>query len=138
MFVTLFLAILDIRTGNLVYTNGGHNPPMIVRSDGDPEFLKPTGPAVGMLPGANFKMGQARLGPGDLLYTYTDGVPDARAPDGTFFSEQHLFSIVGEGAPSAQALVSDIEARLFAHISGAPQFDDITMLALRRASDDGG
>ncbi|CAN5719963.1 hypothetical protein BH23DEI1_BH23DEI1_07990 [soil metagenome] len=132
-FATMFFGVLDPSTGALVYINGGHNPPVLHRTDGSQSFLKPTGPAVGMLPGVKFKMGQARLEPGDILYAYTDGVPDARSPTSAFFTEKRLFDIVGSGAPSAQALVDDIEGQLQAHIGDAPQFDDITMLALRRA-----
>jgi phosphoserine phosphatase RsbU/P len=103
------------------------------RADGTQVYLKPTGPAVGMLPGVKFKMGQAKLEPGDLLFAYTDGVTDARSPSGAFFSERRLFDVVSAGSPTAQALVDDVAAQLTAHIAEAPQFDDITMLAVRRA-----
>lgn len=136
-FATMFFGMLDPSTGALTYINGGHNPPMIVRASGEPQFLKPTGPAVGMLPGAKFEMGNTHLDRGDILYAYTDGVTDARSPDGAFFSEQHLFDIVGRGSPSAAALVADIDSRLKTHIGTAPQFDDITMIAVRRTPDDG-
>jgi phosphoserine phosphatase RsbU/P len=131
-FATMFFGVLDPNSGALVYINGGHNPPVLHRSDGRQELLKPTGPAVGMLPGVKFKMGQARLDPGDVLYAYTDGVTDARSPSGAFFTERRLFDIVAAGAPSAQALVDDVERQVTAHIAHAPQFDDITMLAIRR------
>jgi phosphoserine phosphatase RsbU/P len=132
-FATMFFGVLDPSNGALVYINGGHNPPVLHRADGSQVYLKPTGPAVGMLPGVKFKMGQAKLEPGDVLFAYTDGVTDARAPDGAFFGERRLFELVAGGAPSAQALVEDVAAQLTAHIAEAPQFDDITMLALRRA-----
>lgn len=135
-FATVFFGVLDPANGSLIYINGGHNPPVIVHEDGAQEFLKPTGPAVGMLPGVKFKMGQTRLKPGDLLYLYTDGVTDARSPEGAFFTEQRLFSLVGRGAPSAQALVDEVEGQLKAHIGDAAQFDDITMMALRRTPGD--
>ncbi len=131
-FATMFFGVLDPVSGALVYINGGHNPPVLHRVDGSQTYLKPTGPAVGMLPGVTFKMGHARLEPGDLLYAYTDGVTDARSPDGAFFTEKRLFDVVAGGASSALALVDDIEAQLKAHIADAPQFDDITMMALRR------
>ncbi len=130
----MFFGVLDPVSGALVYINGGHNPPVLHRVDGTQTYLKPTGPAVGMLPGVTFKMGNARLDPGDLLYAYTDGVTDARSPTGAFFTEKRLFEVVAAGAASAHALVDDIEAQLKAHIAEAPQFDDITMMALRRHS----
>ena len=132
-FATMFFGVLDPSNGALVYINGGHNPPVLHRADGSQVYLKPTGPAVGMLPGVKFRMGQAKLEPGDVLFAYTDGVTDARAPDGAFFTERRLFDIVAGGARSAQALVEDVAAQLTTHIAEAPQFDDITMLALRRA-----
>lgn len=131
-FATMFFGVLDPTSGALVYINGGHNPPVLHRTDGTQTYLKPTGPAVGMLPGVTFKLGHTRLEPGDILFAYTDGVTDARSSSGEFFTEQRLFDVVAQGAPSAQSLVSDIEARLKAHIADAPQFDDITMVALRR------
>lgn len=132
-FATMFVGVLDPTNGALVYINGGHNPPVLHRADGTQVYLKPTGPAVGMLPGVKFKMGQAKLEPGDVLFTYTDGVTDARSPSGAFFSERRLFDVVAAGAPTAQALVDDVAAQLTAHIAEAPQFDDITMLAVRRS-----
>lgn len=131
-FATMFFGVLDPVSGALVYINGGHNPPVLQRADGSQTFLKPTGPAVGMLPGVTFKMGHAQLDPGDLLFAYTDGVTDARSPAGAFFTEKRLFDLVGHGAPSAEAMVGGVEAQLHAHIADAPQFDDITMIALRR------
>jgi hypothetical protein len=79
-FATMFFGVLDPSNGALVYINGGHNPPVLHRADGTQVYLKPTGPAVGMLPGVKFKMGQAKLEPGDVLFAYTDGVTDARSP----------------------------------------------------------
>ena len=134
-FATMFFGLFDPTNGSLLYINGGHNPPVIVRADGTTVFLKPTGPAVGMLPGVTYKIGQTRLGPGDLLYAYTDGVTDARSPDGKFFSEARLFSLVAEGALNAKELIANIEGQLKEHIGGAAQFDDITMIALRREAD---
>lgn len=131
-FATMFFGLLDPASGALTYINGGHNPPVLHRTDGTQTYLKPTGPAVGMLPGVTFRMGQARLEPGDVLFAYTDGVTDARAPSGAFFTERRLFDVVAAGAASAEALVGDIERQLKAHIADAPQFDDITMMALRR------
>lgn len=133
-FVTLFFGVLDPRSGSLIYINGGHNPPLLVRAAGGVEPLPPTGPAVGMLPHVRYRMGQTRLEPGDVLFAYTDGVTDARSPDGAFFGEARLHALVERGMDSAGALVAAIEDELQGHMRGAPRFDDITMLALQRAS----
>jgi phosphoserine phosphatase RsbU/P len=131
-FATLFMGVLDPSNGSLIYINGGHNPPVLLRADGTSEMLKPTGPAVGMFPGAKFTIAQARLRPGDTLYTYTDGVPDARSPSEEFWGMGRLRQHLQGGVASAEALVATITADLQAHIGSAAQFDDITMLALRR------
>ena len=78
MFATLFFGALDPSTGLLMYVNGGHNPPYIVGPDGIRAQLEPTGPALGIVPGAEYKIRQVRLEPGDTLFAYTDGVTDAR------------------------------------------------------------
>ena len=80
MFATTFFAVLDPATGQLNYVNGGHNPPVVIGPDGIKDRLKPTGPAPGMLPNVDYRIGQAQLDPGDILFTFTDGVTDAKNP----------------------------------------------------------
>jgi sigma-B regulation protein RsbU (phosphoserine phosphatase) len=134
MFATLFFGVLNPATGMLTYINGGHNPPVIVSATGViKERLAPTGPAVGMLPDSEFGIKQVTLDPGDLLMTFTDGVPEARNPNGDFFTDQRLLSILEQPDPTVAALLDRIEATLQNHIAEADQFDDITMLAVRRA-----
>jgi sigma-B regulation protein RsbU (phosphoserine phosphatase) len=133
MFATLFFGVLDPITGLLAYINGGHNPPVILDPAGAIKArLKPTGPAVGMLPDMIFNIQQVTLEPGDMLLTFTDGVLDARDPAGELFTENRLLSLLSEPAPSAPALLDRLEASLNAHIADADQFDDITILAARR------
>lgn len=133
MFATLFFGVLDPAVGRLTYVNGGHDPPAIVGPDGVVKTrLVPTGPAVGMLPDVDFDIQQVTLEPGDLLMTFSDGVSDARNPDGERFTVEGLFSLLEQPAPSVVALLDRIEASLYAHIADADQFDDITMLAARR------
>jgi len=132
-FATLFMGVLDPTNGSLIYINGGHNPPLLRRVDGTLEPLKPTGPAVGMFPGAKFTIAQARLRPGDTLYAYTDGIPDARSASAEFYGMGRLLHHLEREVTSAEALVATIKDDLQAHIGTAAQFDDITMLALRRS-----
>lgn len=133
-FATLFMGVLDPSNGSLIYINGGHNPPIVLRVDGSMEALKPTGPAVGMFPGAKFTIAQARLRPGDVLYAYTDGVTDARSTSGEFWGMERIHEHLKPGVASAESLVATITQDLGEHIGQAAQFDDITMLALRRLS----
>jgi sigma-B regulation protein RsbU (phosphoserine phosphatase) len=133
MFATLFFGVLDPASGRLAYINGGHNPPFVLDAAGELKSrLRPTGPAVGMLPDMIFKTEQVMLEAGDLLLTFTDGVLDARNPAGQHFSEKHLLPLLQQPIASATALLDQLDAILQAHIANADQFDDITLLAVRR------
>ena len=132
-FATMFFGLVDPMTGALAYINAGHNPPYIVGADGVIKGkLKSTGPAVGMFAGASFAIDQAELEPGDFLFTYTDGVTEARNAAGEFFTEGRLASLLSEPCVSASALLDRFQAELLAFIGDAVQFDDITMLAVHR------
>ena len=133
MFATLFFGVLDPASGLLTYINGGHNPPVVLDSAGKVKArLKPTGPAVGMLSNMVFETQQVILEPGDLLFTFTDGVLDARNPASQLFTEKSLLPLLQQPIASAAALVDRIEITLKAHIGSADQFDDITLLAVHR------
>ena len=133
MFATTFFGILDPTTGQLTYVNGGHNPPVILNQAGEIiARLKPTGPAPGMLADAEFGIGQALLQPGDILYMFTDGVTDARDVQGQLFTEPRALEILAHPSGSAKQLIDRIDHALIQHIGRAAQFDDITMLAVRR------
>jgi sigma-B regulation protein RsbU (phosphoserine phosphatase) len=133
MFATTFFAILDPATGQLNYVNGGHNPPVLIGPDGIKERLKATGPAPGVLPDVDYRIGQTQMEPGDILFTFTDGVTDAKNPAGQMFSEKRMLALIEPPAESALALLDRVDDALRAHISTANQFDDITMLAARRS-----
>lgn len=132
MYATLFFGVLNPATGLLTYINGGHEPLFIVGSTGVKASLEYTGKAVGIIPNTKFKIQQFQLEPGDILIGYTDGVTDARAPSGEFFTGKQLRSLLDQPAPSASALLERIKTNLFDHIDNAQQFDDITMLAVQR------
>ena len=132
-FATLFFGVLDPASGVLIYVNGGHNPPVLVRGgSGEQILLPPTGPAVGILEDSRYVLGSTRLGPGDALFVYTDGVVDARNLDGRQFTMARLREVIEQPSESAQGLIDNVDDSLRAHVTAADQFDDITMLALRR------
>jgi phosphoserine phosphatase RsbU/P len=132
-FATLFFGVLDPGSGKMIYVNGGHNPPLLIRAAGGaPETLDPTGPAVGVLPGGEFGMGSVLLQPGDTLFAYTDGVTEARNEAGDFLGDARLRAVLSEPATSADAVVGRVEELLRAHTGEAEQNDDITMLAVHR------
>ncbi len=130
-FVTLFFGILDPRTGDLIYVNGGHNPPVVMRAAGGFDKLPPTGPAVGVIPEAKFRYAHTRLAPGDTLFAYTDGVPEGRNPQGEFFGEERMFEALEQPTTSAETVLSNIEQALHAFNAYSEQFDDITMMSVR-------
>jgi sigma-B regulation protein RsbU (phosphoserine phosphatase) len=130
-FATLFFALLDPATGRLWYVNCGHNPPVLRSVGGGYRLLSPTGPALGLIAGSVFTHGHVRMEHDDLLFAYTDGVPDARDGAGRFFTEQQMLALVAQ-ATCAEDLLSRIDRAIRAHVGTAEQFDDITMLALRR------
>jgi len=133
MFATLFFGILDPDSGALSYINGGHEPLFIVRpAGGVKERLSFTGPAVGIEPEIDFKIQQTHMDSGDILLGYTDGVTEAGASDGAFFTMEHLVSILETPASTATELLDRIASKIQEHVGGADQFDDITMLAIRR------
>jgi serine phosphatase RsbU (regulator of sigma subunit) len=133
MFATLFFGILDPVSGKLSYVSGGHEPILVVGADGGvKERLASTGPAVGIEPKTNFKMRQSRLEPGEILLGYTDGVVEANASDGEFFTMERLVSTLDAPAPSAADLLERIAGSVEKHIGEADQFDDVTLLAIRK------
>ena len=133
MFATLFFGVIDPDSGVLSYINGGHEPLFIVGPDGGvKDRLASTGPSVGIEPNIRFNIGQTRLDPGDILVGYTDGVVEACASDGGFFTMDRLVATLDEPASSAKELLDRIAAGVQEHIGAADQFDDVTMLAIRR------
>ena len=133
MFVTVFCGILDFARGTLAYSNGGHDAPLLGRAGAGFEFLKSVG---GLMLGATrdgrYEAGSHALQPGDLLLCYTDGVTEAMNPQQEIFSQNRLRESMAEmdGAEAAH-LVRLLHAEIRAFAQGAPQSDDIAMLALK-------
>ena len=133
MFATLFIGMVDPRNGELAYINAGHNPPFIIGADGALKAtLKPSGPAVGMLPGIDFEIEFAQFDPGDVLFAYTDGVTEARSETREFYTEKRLLDTLNHPAISASDVVDRIAGDVHAFIGDADRFDDITMIAVQR------
>lgn len=133
MFATLFFGVLDPQAGELYYINGGHESLFIINSEGKiKQTLNSTGPAVGMMPNMKFKVEQVHLESGDILLGYTDGVTEARALAGEFFTNQKLLDIVTKSGLSVSQLINEINQNLNNHIGEAEQFDDITLIGIQR------
>ena len=139
MFVTVFLSILDLRTGELTYSNAGHNPPFIQRSDG--ELLRVDqrhGPIVGAVEGIAYREDAVTLAPGELVFLYTDGVTEAMDVDGTLFSEGRLREILAARRfQSAMEAVTVGVDEVWRFQGDAEQADDVTVLAVVYSGDSG-
>jgi len=134
MFATLFFGALDTRTGLLTYISGGHEPLLVVSPDGGIKTkLAATGPSVGIQAGMHFEIKQIYLEPGDFLLGYTDGITEASSSTGDFFTRKRLEEMMEERANSAMELVERVAARVTDHIGKGEQFDDITLVAVRRS-----
>jgi len=134
MFVTAFLAILDLETGALACCNAGHNPPYRLGSEAGTVAPLPSdgGPAVGILDHYAYKGSQLRLEPGEGLFLYTDGITEAFAEDRAMFGEERLEALLAQLSDrSPQALVDATVAAVDDFAAGVEQSDDITCLVLR-------
>ncbi len=133
MIVTLFLGILNIRTGELEYCNGGHNPPYIIRASGELEPVETTdGMALGVMEDFHYKSKKVVLRKGDTLFLYSDGVTEAMSEKDELFTEERLekeLKLLRD--KPIQELINGIMDKLRAFSKGAPQSDDITMMRLK-------
>jgi sigma-B regulation protein RsbU (phosphoserine phosphatase) len=133
MFVTIFYGILNMRTGEVAYCNGGHNPPYLLRGDGRVEAMEPTGGLVlGAMKNTAYTAGKLVLQSGDGIFLYTDGVTEAMDGRNEQFSEIRLEASLQQ-APSATLpeIIHGVVTAVKNFSNRAPQADDITVLALR-------
>ena len=133
MFVTYFLGILDLRSGEFRYTNAGHNPPCLRHSTGKAEFLNERhGPALGVVPEARYGSAGVQLNPGDSIVLYTDGVTEAASPTDELFGADTLLRLLAtRSAASPAKLGEGILQAVDQFSGGAEQTDDITLLILQ-------
>ena len=138
MFVTVLYSIYDPASGILTYSNGGHDAPMLVRSDGTTTLLPLTGGvALGIAPDQKFQSRTVQLEPGDTVVFYTDGVTEAMNGDGEQFGVQRMSDVFAASPPknseqAAQAMFDAVKV----FVGDTPQSDDITCLALHRTAAD--
>ena len=133
MFVTVWLAVLNIRTGKGIAANAGHEHPALRRCGGAFEMVKyKHPPAVGMIEDLQFREHEFALEAGDTLFVYTDGVTEATNADEEFFGEERLLKALNDH-PDAdpQDILPHVKKCIDDFVGEAPQFDDITMLAFR-------
>jgi sigma-B regulation protein RsbU (phosphoserine phosphatase) len=141
MFVTLFLAIVDFRTGSLTYCNAGHNPPYISRSGNELVCLRQRhGVVMGAMDGLAYGESTETLGNGDALFIFTDGITEAMDTSGQLFGEERLEQLLNQCERTAAADLTHVSLAAVENFAqGAEQSDDITVLAYytRRGGDAG-
>ncbi len=137
MFVTVFYGIYDPATGLLTYSNGGHNPPVIVRADGNSEELSTTeGIALGVMDDMPYGTASISLSPGDFVVLFTDGVTEAEKADGEQFGLERLFDLfAGRAVADARAANAAVFEAVHAFAGDHHQSDDITCITLMRTQD---
>ena len=132
-FITLFIAELDPANGEINYINAGHNPPLIGRTDGTVKLLESGGFPLGILPSAEFEVGQTKLEKGESLIVYSDGVSEANNLTEDEFGMDRLLQVVSQNLKSSAAGMRDkIESALSAFTQTAPANDDITLVIVKR------
>jgi sigma-B regulation protein RsbU (phosphoserine phosphatase) len=140
MFVTAWMGILNLKTGNLQFANAGHNPPLIKHAGGSFEYLKcRAGFVLAGMEGVRYRIGETTLSAGDRLFLYTDGVTEATNTENNLYGEERLLEYMNQNrAVEAAALLPSLKANIDQFVGEAPQFDDITMLMLDYKFKDGG
>ncbi len=134
MFVTAVFALADLETGQITYSNAGHNQPLLLHGEtGQVEWLHKGGMAMAVMENNKYVDNIIQLQPGDMLFLYTDGVTEQFSPDGDMFGDQRMVAVVEENAgESVQELHDSLNKALFDFREGEPASDDVTMLSIRR------
>lgn len=134
MFVTTFLGILELSTGRFRATNAGHNAPVLLRRGQKPEYLDIKGGVIlGAMDGIDYEKSELFLQPGDRIFLYTDGVTEALNKNGQLYGEERLLDALNSEEAAQlrpEPLLQYVHQQILQFTGGAPQSDDITMIAL--------
>ncbi len=133
MFITVWLGILELSTGKILAANAGHEYPAVYRNGKGFELLKDKhGFVVGGMSGVHYKDYELTLKPGEALFLYTDGVPEATSADNELFGVERMtkaLNVDPEGTP--EEILANVQDAVDKFVDKAPQFDDLTMLCVR-------
>ncbi|MBQ5391717.1 MAG: SpoIIE family protein phosphatase, partial [Spirochaetales bacterium] len=132
-FVTAWMAILDLRTGEGLAANAGHEHPALRRAGQKYELVKyHHSPVLGMMEGIMFKEHEFKLNPGDSIFVYTDGVPEATDSHNNFFGDDRMVDALNTNPDALPSeVISNVRSGIDRFVAGAEQFDDITMLCFK-------
>jgi sigma-B regulation protein RsbU (phosphoserine phosphatase) len=132
MFATAFCAILDIRTGEVRFANAGHNPPLIIDSQKARYLTLKPGFVLGPMENTVYETERLTMQPGDTLFLYTDGVTEATNFADELYGEPKLLAALQSGPKEELTdMIHNIRAEVTHHANGAPQSDDVTMVAIK-------
>ena len=133
LFVTVWLAIIELSTGKGIAANAGHEYPTLRRANEKYELVKGKhSPAVATIEGIKFREHEFQLNPGDSLYVYTDGVAEATDAHDELFGTDRMLEALNEDPDSPpDVLLHRVKEHIDRFVGDAPQFDDITMLCLK-------
>ena len=133
LFVTVFYGVLDPTSGELTYSNAGHNPPYLLSArDGNIiQELDRTGVPLGIIDGGIWQQLVVQLAPADVLLLYTDGITEAQNPQGDFFDEDRPQAVLRANlGRSARDVQDSVIAQVGAFVGDAPQSDDISLMVV--------
>lgn len=133
MFVTAWMGSVDLEKGSIEFSNAGHNTPVLKHKDGTWKFIKnPIGFVLAGMEGVKYRKGEHPLRPGDTLFVYTDGVTEANNIDNELFGDDRLLDALNScDSDSMEGICKHVKKCVDEFAGKAPQFDDITMLAVR-------
>ncbi len=133
MFVTAWQGDVDLTNGLVQFVNAGHNPPLVRHKDGKFEYLRArAGFVLAGMEGFPYRTQELSLEPGDIVYLYTDGVTEATNANTELFGEERLLAAINDHEfETMEELCRFVKAKVDEFVGEAPQFDDITMVALR-------
>ena len=133
MFVTAWVGVLNLTNGELVYSNAGHEYPVIKHRGGQYELVREKhSPPLGCLEGISFREGTMTLQKGDVLFVYTDGVAEATNVDDQLFGTDRMIQVLNSAKTDEPVIIEKtVREGIEKFVHGAPQFDDITMLCMR-------
>jgi sigma-B regulation protein RsbU (phosphoserine phosphatase) len=132
MFATVFIGLINLQDGRLSYINCGNEPALLLKHGVVIDSLRPTGPVIGVIPDARFSVKEISMESRDLLLVFTDGIPDALNVDNVSFGNERMLKLLGGSQASPAQVLKNIENELLQFIGAAEQFDDITLLAVKR------
>jgi sigma-B regulation protein RsbU (phosphoserine phosphatase) len=134
MFVTMFLGIINLETGEIKYTNAGHPPPILLRNNESAKFLTTkTQPVIGVMQNIKYITNTTALSKNELLFIYSDGVTDAKNKNNELFADNRLLDFINKNGTlkPIKALTNLLLIQLAHFMKYEPQSDDITVLAIR-------